>query len=304
MIKKQIFKITILCALILTGCDSQDDSTNEDITIPSLTTLNITNITIDTASSGGIIVNDGGSAITEKGIVWNIESNPTIDNSKLANEIDTEEYALVLTDLLPNTLYYVRAYAINEIGISYGDEVSFTTLEVTTTYEIGDIGPGGGYVFQIDSNGIHGKEVAPLSTEFQSQWGCPITSVTGTSSSVGSGQENSNLILDYHNSINYYNNPGQCTDVVRATGDVAAKNCDDLVFNGFNDWYLPSIGELELIYDNLISQNLGDIDDTLLSSSTQSLTNFRKFVTLNTRSGNTWDLDKNDLTNHRAVRNF
>ena len=112
------------------------------------------------------------------------------------------------------------------------------------------------------------------------------------------------MILDYHNSINYYNNPSQCTDIVLATGDVAAKNCDDLVFNGFNDWYLPSVGELELVYTNLISQNLGDIDDTLLSSSTQSSTNFRKFVTLQTNNGNTWDLDKNDLTNHRAIRDF
>ncbi len=303
MIKKQLFLITILSTLFLVGCTSEDAS-NQVAFSPSVATSPITSITMTSASSGGIIVNDGGNAVIEKGIAWHTESEPTIFDFRTIVEGDATQFTSAMAELLPETTYYVRAYAINNVGVSYGNEVTFTTLAAPITYEIGDIGPGGGFVFYVEANGLHGKEIAPLSTEFQGQWGCPITSITGTSATVGSGQANTDLILAFHNQINYYENPSQCTDIVIANGDVAAKNCADLVFNGFDDWYLPSIGELELVYENLISQGLGDIDDTLLSSSTQATTNIRASMILQTDEGLTWPLDKNDLTNHRAVRDF
>lgn len=304
MIKKQLYAIVLFSLLILVGCDVSGDDASTFASSPSLKTLSISNITHTSATVGGFIINDGGKTLIEKGIAWDTLANPTIFNSKLHQEGEMEQYSLNLTDLVPSTVYYVRAYAINEIGISYGNQISFTTLDVPTIYEIGDIGPAGGYVFQVDESGLHGKEIAPLSTQFESQWGCPIADISGTLAAVGTGQANSTLILEYHDSINYYTNPDQCTNIIIANGDVAAKYCADLSFNGFEDWYLPSIGELELVYTNLISQNLGDITDSPLSSSTQDPTDNQKHMILIPENGDTGGLDKNNSNYYRAVRDF
>ena len=72
-------------------------------------------------------VNDGGSVITEKGIIWSTSPNPTTSlNTKLIGILST-----TFTGLSANTTYYVRAYAINAIGTSYTNEVSFTTLPLS-----------------------------------------------------------------------------------------------------------------------------------------------------------------------------
>ena len=201
-------------------------------------------------------------------------------------------------------MYYVRAYAINEIGVSYGNQQMFTTLAIPIVYAIGDIGPGGGFVFEVDAAGIHGKEIAPLATQFNTQWGCPIGDVAGTLAAVGKGQANSDLILEFHAAMGYYADPDQCSDTVIATGDVAATKCDELDFNGVQDWYLPSIGELELVYTNLISENLGDMADLMLSSSTQDPTDATKHMVLQGDTGFTLGLDKSVSNEYRAIRNF
>ncbi|MEM5566205.1 hypothetical protein WNY78_13880 [Psychroserpens sp. AS72] len=178
-------------------------------------------------------------------------------------------------------------------------------------YEIGDIGPAGGFVFYVAPNG-GGMEIAPISTQFQSQWGCYSTDITGTQSAFGTGISNSELILMYHNDIDFYNNPEQCQAVdpisgilVQSTGDVAAKHCDDFVFNGFNDWYLPSIDELHLAYVNLHTQGLGDFSTTFLASSTQDPENHWEFLIVDfDDNGVIWGDGKSDLVNYRAIRSF
>lgn len=178
----------------------------------------------------------------------------------------------------------------------------------TTTYEIGDIGPGGGFVFYLFPDG-GGLEIAPEETEFLTQWGCYSMYVAGTLSEVGSGQANTNTILDFHNSIDFYNNPEQCQQfvnpvgVIQSTGDVAAKKCDDLVFGGKDDWYLPSIGELSLVYDNLVSQGLGDIDSGGFCSSTDDEQELRMWVIF-WEDGNATTSWKYDLWYYRAIRSF
>lgn len=302
--KKQYYAMLLLSLVALVGCDVSGDGTSTAPASPSIKTISITSITQTTASSGGFITSDGGKTLIEKGIAWDTLPNPTIFTTRIKQEGDTEQYTSGMTDLLPSKVYYVRAYAINEIGVSYGNQLTFTTLAVPIVYEIGDIGPGGGYVFQLEAGGIHGKEIAPLSTQFQSQWGCPNASITGTLAAAGSGQANSDLIIAYHDDINYYADPSQCTGTVTATGAVAAKNCKDLVFNGFNDWYLPSIGDLELVYTNLILESFGDITDLSLSSSTEAPTDANSVMVLQTDNGTTAPLSKGNSTHHRAIRTF
>jgi uncharacterized protein (TIGR02145 family) len=104
---------------------------------PTLTTTAVTNISLTTATSGGTITSDGHATITAKGICWSTSHDPTTDNSN-ADGTGTTTFTANLTELTPGTTYYVRAYATNSEGTSYGTEVNFKTTDlaaptVTTT---------------------------------------------------------------------------------------------------------------------------------------------------------------------------
>lgn len=103
-------------------------------TSPLLNTNVVTAITGNSATSGGLITSDGGAAVFKRGICWGTEQNPTISlPGKTSNEdLGNGTFISQMTGLLPNTLYYVRAYAINGIGVAYGLEESFITLAVPT----------------------------------------------------------------------------------------------------------------------------------------------------------------------------
>jgi len=96
---------------------------------PLVITVNISNITATTAVSGGTITSDGGAAVTAKGIVWSTGQNPTTTSNQgiTSNGTGTGTFTSNLTNLQPQTLYYVRAYATNSVGTQYGNQVSFTT---------------------------------------------------------------------------------------------------------------------------------------------------------------------------------
>ncbi len=97
------------------------------ITSPTLTTTAVSDITSTTASSGGNITSDGGSAITARGVCWNTISGPTISNQKTTDGSGSGSFTSNITGLTPSTKYYVRAYATNSEGTSYGNEIDFTT---------------------------------------------------------------------------------------------------------------------------------------------------------------------------------
>jgi uncharacterized protein (TIGR02145 family) len=92
---------------------------------PILTTNAATAITSTTATSGGNITSDGGSAVTVRGVCWATTANPTISNSKTTNGINIGAFTSNITGLASGTTYYLRAYATNGIGTSYGDQVTF-----------------------------------------------------------------------------------------------------------------------------------------------------------------------------------
>ena len=94
---------------------------------PSVTTSQATNVTINTANVGGNVTATGGAAVTERGITWSITPNPTIDSDKVQVGEGVGEFEITLSDLAINTTYYVRAYAVNSAGTSYGEMISFKT---------------------------------------------------------------------------------------------------------------------------------------------------------------------------------
>jgi uncharacterized protein (TIGR02145 family) len=95
---------------------------------PTLTTTAASSITKYAASAGGTITSNGGSAITASGICWGTTATPTIANSKTTDGTTSGTFTSSITGLTAGTVYYVRAYATNAIGTSYGAALSFTTL--------------------------------------------------------------------------------------------------------------------------------------------------------------------------------
>ena len=96
--------------------------------LPTVTTTEVTGITCLTAVSGGEVTFDGNVEVTARGICWSTRQNPTIEDIKTNNGSGVGTYTYKMTNLELNTKYYVRAYATNEVGTFYGEEVSFTTL--------------------------------------------------------------------------------------------------------------------------------------------------------------------------------
>ena len=94
---------------------------------PTVTTSEATDVTTSSAKIGGNVTATGGAEVTERGIVWSTSKNPTTNDSKKQVGSGTGSFTIGLTDLKIATTYYVRAYAINSVGTSYGEEISFTT---------------------------------------------------------------------------------------------------------------------------------------------------------------------------------
>ncbi|TRZ72724.1 MAG: hypothetical protein D4R97_05650 [Bacteroidetes bacterium] len=96
--------------------------------LPTVYTATITNITQHTATSGGHVTSDGGATVTARGVCWSTSPNPTTANSHTIDGSGTGIFVSNLTGLTPTTPYYVRAYATNSVGTSYGNQLNFTTL--------------------------------------------------------------------------------------------------------------------------------------------------------------------------------
>ena len=99
---------------------------------PVVQTNPVDNITFNSALLSGKILDNGGSAIRDYGVCWSINKTPTI-NDLYHSCKGQADFAYLATDLERNTTYYVRAYAENAVGLSYGDEVPFVTTDGQAT---------------------------------------------------------------------------------------------------------------------------------------------------------------------------
>jgi uncharacterized protein (TIGR02145 family) len=94
---------------------------------PLVTTLAVTSITDSSAMCGGNVTDDGGMEVTERGICWSTFQEPTVLDSHTTDGSGTGEFSSALVDLPCNTTYYVRAYATNGMGTTYGEQQEFTS---------------------------------------------------------------------------------------------------------------------------------------------------------------------------------
>lgn len=110
--------------------------------LPELTTTNPTNITATSAKSGGNITDNGGFSVTTRGICWNTLGNPDTNDSHSSSGLGNGIFTVNMTNLHVGTTYHVRAYAVNQQGIAYGNEHTFTTTDgmpIVTTGNVSSI---------------------------------------------------------------------------------------------------------------------------------------------------------------------
>ncbi len=138
---KRNFAFATCCVLII-GITILN-SCRKDPVIPSLTTADITGVTINSLTTGGNITSDGRSMITVSGVCYGTSTGPTTDNNHTTDGSLGGSFVSKITGLTPNTMYYVRAYATNKVGTAYGNEVTATTTPVNlatlTTAPVGSI---------------------------------------------------------------------------------------------------------------------------------------------------------------------
>lgn len=127
---KKLFLYLIPILVLIASCSKDDDAPTPVPKLPQGVSTNaISQITENSAVSGGNITTDGGTAITAKGIVWSTTVSPTIAlPTKTSDGTDAGLFNNTMNGLAPGTLYYVRAYATNSMGTAYGDEKTFTTI--------------------------------------------------------------------------------------------------------------------------------------------------------------------------------
>lgn len=111
---------------------------------PTVETVEVSNITMTTATVEGNVTNDGGSAVTQRGICYSIYENPTLSDSVRLAGTGIGRYTCEMTNLTNATTYYIRAFATNSEGTSFGDVLTIRTVEhpmlaTVTTDEVSDI---------------------------------------------------------------------------------------------------------------------------------------------------------------------
>jgi uncharacterized protein (TIGR02145 family) len=172
--------------------DSSDHSEK-----PFVLTRDVTDIFFRIASGGGFIDKFNGPAITAKGICWGNHPAPDTSDFTTYDGYGSKDFTSQMTGLLPDTRYFVRAYARNRSGISYGEEISFTTAKEPP---YGTVVDKEGHLYQTVTIGNQEWMAENLVTAFYSN-GDPIPNFPGTWS--WSEPNNTGAWCDYYNSPSY-----------------------------------------------------------------------------------------------------
>ena len=252
--------------------------------LPTIITAEVSDIKLESAICGGNVTDNGGFSIIARGVCWSsTSSTPTISDNHTSEVPDNGSFTSQLLGLSPNTTYYVRAYATNSIGTNYGEKISFTTnnglpvvstifsMEMTST----SITIGGNVTYDgeedVSAYGIvYGKfpnptvsdskvvvgqgmgmfsttiDVPSLSTE-NHYFRAFATNVNGTT--YGEQIEITPEVYKYTllKTMTFQGYTYKIKKMGKDTWQNAYDACENLVYAGFSDWYMPSTEEVERI---------------------------------------------------------
>ncbi len=112
--------------LLFQGCEK-----DRLVELPSLGYFSVEDITANSAVIIGSLECDGGAEITDVGVVWGLSQDPGLENhvGKVSADIDEDSLRLKITELIAETIYYIRGYATNSKGTDYSNQVSFITAQ-------------------------------------------------------------------------------------------------------------------------------------------------------------------------------
>ena len=119
---KRTFLTMIFLSLFLVGCKPEPE-------LPTVVTHELSEITSSSVKISYSVTADGGAEVISSGVCWSTSQNPTIDGDKTNDGGGIGKFTSQLQDLLPSTTYYVRSYAVNSVGVSYGEKMGFVGKE-------------------------------------------------------------------------------------------------------------------------------------------------------------------------------
>jgi len=190
--------------------------------------------------------------------VLNVQ-NASVEVQYRANIADDKVMAALLTG--GKTAVAARSPQRTSAASTSSTPVSAPAAPPAPVYKIGDKGPAGGLIFYDKGNNSGGwryLEAAPAELEFIANWGRGnmADNVSGTNIGVGQGKENTQVIATH----------------MRRNGESgsAAQSCQQFNHGGYDDWFLPSQAELNMMFINLKKKKLGGFADGWYWSSSQS----------------------------------
>jgi hypothetical protein len=256
------------------------------IPVPLIQDLSAINVNFSGATITGKIPTSFVN-IDEYGVCYGTSVNPTTSGTKLVSStVEPGSFSLAITGLTISTKYYARAYVVIGNKTFYSQNLRFKTLGLGDAYQ-------GGYIAHIFTSGqtgyiagqVHGIIIQRSNISAGIQWYNGTYYNISTSSAVGTAATNTSAIVA----------------VQGTTVNYAARLCDELVENGYDDWVLPSIGDLQVARVNY-AYLPAFVAGEYWSSTQVNTNNASKFDWLGNR---VWNDDyKGRLCKVRAIRYF
>jgi hypothetical protein len=266
--------------------------TGEASNLPTLVTINPNQFGFFELTINGNILSDGGIPISEQGFCYSESSaSPTIANTVIVNSSGNTSFSEFLSNLNENTTYFIRAFAKNLQGISYGNVITISTKNY---YYVGETGPQGGIIFLSKMDTIGGwnfLEAAASDVSGLLPWAFNSNSIA-TTYGLGSGMDNTNNIIQQFGSAN---------------PNYAAFAASNYSFVNGSNWYLPSRDELIKMKEVLFLTGMGNfsVDATYWSSSQDPNFNTNAWtVKMSTGVANPSTYGKTALFRIRPIRQF
>lgn len=130
MLSKPLINVFILVITLFAGIMSCADDQNDPVKMrePIINTSIVTKIKSKIATGGGLVVDEAGETVIDKGLCWSTKAAPTINDYKVSAGAGDGQFEVLMESLTRDTKYFVRSFLINKNGVYYGNEVNFQTL--------------------------------------------------------------------------------------------------------------------------------------------------------------------------------